>query len=66
MFENVSLRSLVSVEDIKYKQHIKPLMLSLLELQCYSVSPSCLEMPLKFGRGSEEALRCHALCSWLF
>lgn len=66
MFENVSLKSLVSIEDIEYKQHLKPLTLSLLELQCYSVSPSCLEMLLKFGRSSEEAVQCHALCSWLF
>lgn len=36
----------------------------LLQLQPYPVSPSCQEMPLRFGRGTEEALKCHALCSW--
>lgn len=34
------------------------------QLQPYPVSPSCQEMPLRFGRGTEEALKCHALCSW--
>lgn len=39
--------------------------MGLLQLQPYPVSPSCQEMPLDFGRGREEALQCHALCSWL-